>query len=394
MKVLLISSNSSGRGGGEKYLVFMTMGLQRLGHDVVVLLSTAKYMDNWEQELIAAGAEVRRRPLRALPERRLRFLQSALDFRQQRQIAEFCRETTPDVILVNQQYDEDALDYVSGAMLSKVERTAMIMHLPMTRDKDRRPWGRLRGWFMRRWYRRHAPFLLFSSVDSQREFFDYYKLDLPSAVVMSGVPLNDAETRADERLARLQDPWIEQAVAAEGRLPIIGVACQFVPQKNLAALTDAWLTVNAGSPSCRLLLIGDGPERRMVENRLAGAPRHMWHITGWGDKYADYLRCLDLFVMPSRFESTPLALVEALAAGIPALISRFNGSTELLQNVEYVSIWDESRETLASAIADKLERLSDDKARGLEGCTAYRRLCSPEAMAGRFLEAFSTFRIQ
>lgn len=391
MKILLISSNSSPRGGGEKYLVFMAAGLRQNGCQVEALLSAADYMDGWARELTAAGATVHRLPLTALRDRKLRFVQSMLAFSQQRQIAGFCREIKPDYILVNQQYDEDSLDYIRGAQLAGTAMVASILHLPMTRAKNARPLGRLRGWLMRWWYSRYAPLMLFSTIDSRHEFFDYYRLSLPSDVLLSGVPLDRKLPEMSEVRRRLSDPWIDAAFAAPARLPVIGVACQFVPQKNLPVLAAAFVRCNAETPRCRLLLIGDGPERPRLESILKGVPPELYHITGWGDKYADYLYCLDLFVMPSCFESTPLALVESVGHGTPALIARFNGSTELIAAAKYVSVWegkDDDIVSLAAAIGQKLDRLEQDRQTGEEQRGEYCDYFSPSQMAGRLLTLF------
>ena len=44
LKVLLISSNSSSRGGGERYLVYLARGLRQKGLDVEILLSSSNNM--------------------------------------------------------------------------------------------------------------------------------------------------------------------------------------------------------------------------------------------------------------------------------------------------------------------------------------------------------------
>ncbi len=390
MKVLLISSNSSPRGGGEKYLVFMASGLLARGCSVDVLLSDANYMDGWAADLCKCGASVHRLGLVGLRDRKLRFLQSMFAFGQQRKIAAFCRELAPDYILVNQQYDEDSLDYIRGAELAGIAPVASILHLPMTRFKEQRPFGRVRGILLRHWYRKFAPLMLFSSVDSRKEFFDYYRLNFPCEVLLSGVPLNPELPAISKVRARLADTWIDAAAADSAKLPIIGIACQFVPQKNLNTLVEAWkLSNRGGKPLSRLLLIGDGPERPALEERLREVPEALYHITGWGEKYADYLHCLDLFVMPSCYESTPLALVESVGHGTPALIARFNGSTELCAAAKYVSVWDGEQndaDDLARAIRSKLTRLDADRQLGDENRAKYCRFFSPEEMAERFLE--------
>ncbi len=89
-------------------------------------------MDAWESELCDAGAVVRRERLIGLRDRPFRFLQSATDFRQQQRISDLCREICPTAILVNQQYDEDGLDYVAGALKADVAPVAGTLHMPMT----------------------------------------------------------------------------------------------------------------------------------------------------------------------------------------------------------------------------------------------------------------------
>ena len=145
MHRLLISSNSSGRGGGERYLVFLTKGLHEKGCEVHALLSDVDYMDGWAKSLNEEGAVVHRHPLKSLSQRPLRFFQSTRDSIQIETVSAFCRRIAPDAILVNQQYDEDGLDYLMGALKAEVAPVAGVMHMPMTGTKDNRPFGRLRG---------------------------------------------------------------------------------------------------------------------------------------------------------------------------------------------------------------------------------------------------------
>ena len=119
-RLLLISSNSSGRGGGERYLVYLAQGLRLLNCEVHVLLSTATYMDDWAKKLTLEGAEVHRRNLLGLCSRPLRFVQSITDKKQHSKIAEVCKAVAPDAIIANQQYDEDGLDYLMGALMANM----------------------------------------------------------------------------------------------------------------------------------------------------------------------------------------------------------------------------------------------------------------------------------
>ena len=121
-RFLLISSNSSGRGGGERYLVYLSMGLRDLGYDVHVLLSQSTYMDGWADKFQNEGVAVHRKNLKGLRERPFRFIQAIFDKSQIDAVAALCYELKPNAILVNQQYDEDGLDYLKGALNSNVAR--------------------------------------------------------------------------------------------------------------------------------------------------------------------------------------------------------------------------------------------------------------------------------
>ncbi len=386
-RVLLISSNSSARGGGERYLVFLSEGLKSLGVDVHVLLSNSDYMNGWEEDLRSVGATVHRCELKGLSSRPLRFLQSIADKRQRERISSICREIQPAAILVNQQYDEDGLDYVMGALQSCQCPVSGVIHMPMTACKNSRPFGWLRGVAMRSWYRKNPYHLVFSSIGGQSEFLDYYKLNLKTSIVPSGVPLCKTRIDRGETLERLKDEWITASMdKSASRLPVIGVACQFVAQKNLSLLIDGWLSaMNAGTPT-RLLLIGDGPERKQIEGRLANVDRSLWHITGWTDKYSDYLTHLDLFVMTSHYEGLPLTLIEIAGMGISAIVAPFNGAKEVSDRAPWVeTIAEMDALVLGRRIVSKVNQLKQGKVVSQEERDEFIDYFSPTRMAQDFL---------
>ena len=379
-KILLISSNSSARGGGERYLVFMAMGLQCQSCEVHVLLADAEFMDGWAKELEGIGAHVHRLPLDYLGNRRFRFVQSMLDFSQHEKIAAFCRRLHPAAILCNQQYDEDGMDYIQGALKAGICPVAGIIHMPMTANKNQRPLGWLRGIAMRRWYNKHQYRIIFSSTGGEQEFLGYYKLSVHTEVLPSGIPLTRERSSRRASIIALNDPWLRDGTTGlMPGIPTIGAVCQFVPQKNLHLLIDAWQWAATTGALSRLLLIGDGPQRQEIEARLASTDKDFWHITGWGEKYTDYMAQLDIFLMPSLFEGLPLAFVEAVAMGIPSIVSNFNGATDVAAQSGWVEIVNPlGAESLGRAIA-----------RAVRNAPA----AIPEADRQRFIEYFSPARM-
>lgn len=370
-RLLLISSNSSGRGGGERYLVYLTQGLRLLGCEVHVLLSTVDYMDTWAKALDAEGAQVHRRALLGLRVRPLRFIQSIADKKQQQKVAEVCKEVRPDAILVNQQYDEDGLDYLTGALMADIAPVAGTMHMPMTANKNKRPFGKLRGKLLHRWYGQHPYHLIFVSKGSKAEFRDYYNLPASISLVHYGCPFSEV-SGIEPDLAKF----------CVSTLPTIGFIGQFVSQKNLQLLVKGWLWMRKQGIETRLLLVGDGQERNLIEKHLSAAPPETWHITGWQNHPEKYLSAIDVYAMTSHFEGLPLALLEAAGRGLPAVVTNFNGASDVAEHTPWVKVVAHpDPKFVGKALVDGIANLSNLKQQAQEGQERFRRYFSTERMA-------------
>lgn len=377
-KILLISSNSSAYGGGERYLVYLSQGLKTLGHEVHALLSDVDFMNVWAKELEALGVTVHRQHLRGLVHRPLRFVQAILDDKQIKTIANVCRKIRPDAILVNQQYDEDGLDYIAGSLRSQVAVVGGIIHMPMTKNKNRRPLGSLRGKLLTHWYARHPYNLLLVSEGAQQEFEQYYPYPRPTIVVNHGVPFDDT--------TQFETPLLQ---GFSLQRPVVGFVGKLVPQKNLDLLLKGWLEANRLGSSCQLLIVGDGPLRPDLETWLhqhgvAGD----CNITGWQTQPQQFFPLIDLLVMTSHFEGFPLSLIEAAGHGVPALVTNFNGATDISKRAAWVKIVPEqTSECLGSMISSTIPELPYLKALAQTEKSNFRTCFSLERMASDTLAA-------
>lgn len=102
-------------------------------------------------------------------------------------------------------------------------------------------------------------------------------------------------------------------------------------QKGLDILLDAAAQVPAGDWT--LLIAGVGPleddlKRQAAELGLGDRVRWL----GWCDDSVAALAAADLFVLPSRYEGQPIALLEAMAAGVPVLATAVAGTPEALDD--------------------------------------------------------------
>lgn len=128
---------------------------------------------------------------------------------------------------------------------------------------------------------------------------------------------------------------------------VIGSVGRFSAEKNLARLVRAFAA--AGIANARLVLVGDGPDRP------AGGVGVIF--TGPVADPAAHYGVFDLFAMSSDTEQMPIALLEAMASGLPALCTDVGDSTAILDArgaPEIVDRLDEAGYTAA------LRRLAED----------------------------------
>ena len=143
-------------------------------------------------------------------------------------------------------------------------------------------------------------------------------------VVPNGSRLRTTREGKHEARRRFQIPVSEFMILAVGRLH---------PQKNHAILLRALATL----PNLHLTLAGDG-ELRLELERLDADLGILSRVRFLGSIPSELMPALfkaaDVFAMPSRFEGQSIALIEALAAGLPIVSSRIPSQVEVLTDSE------------------------------------------------------------
>ena len=173
--------------------------------------------------------------------------------------------------------------------------------------------------------------------------------------------------------------------ASPGPLRLVN-AGRFTAVKNQAALIEAVALLVAEGVDVRLTLFGDGPlrpdyEALVARRGLQDRVELPGHVRGWAGRPAD------LFVLASRHEGLCIVLLEALAAGLPAIAPRVGGVADYGEEAQVLEAADAEPATLAQAI----RRLAQDPARreaqSAAGRAMIRRRFSPDAVR----EAYATF---
>jgi colanic acid/amylovoran biosynthesis glycosyltransferase len=143
-------------------------------------------------------------------------------------------------------------------------------------------------------------------------------------------------------------------------------------KKGHVHLIDALALLAEGHPSIELDLVGDGPERDRIERRARErgvAERVRLHGARSSEDVRAALARARLFALPSvrlrsgRMEGIPVALMEAMASGVPVVASRLSGVPELVEDgVTGLLVTPGEPSALAAAMA----RILDDDALAAE----------------------------
>jgi glycosyltransferase involved in cell wall biosynthesis len=131
---------------------------------------------------------------------------------------------------------------------------------------------------------------------------------------------------------------LERFARPRGRLfdgaPVIGAVGRFSAEKGHRYLIQAMSAVHRALPQARLVLVGYGDLEGELRGRAAGLGLD-GAVTFAGERdSAEVLGSFDLFVQPSLYESQGLALLEAMAAGVPAIASDVGGIGDVVRNEE------------------------------------------------------------
>jgi glycosyltransferase involved in cell wall biosynthesis len=98
-------------------------------------------------------------------------------------------------------------------------------------------------------------------------------------------------------------------------------------QKGQDRLVRAWVST---SPRAQLVFVGDGPDRKQVERLVPARLKHSVVFAGDTSDIETYLCAADVVIQPSRWEGLSLAVIEALACGVPVVATDVAGMRETL----------------------------------------------------------------
>jgi glycogen synthase len=170
---------------------------------------------------------------------------------------------------------------------------------------------------------RHADFVLAVSAERVQHYRAAFGVDSAKiGALVSGISIAD-EPEAE---ARTDQPNTGVTILYIGRVEL---------RKGCDILFEALKSVHQQHPWVRAVFVGpiaDNMQRSFADFLNETTPWVRYQGVVPQQQVVDYLRQGDMIVLPSRFESLPRVLIEALAAGVPQIASSANGIPEIVED--------------------------------------------------------------
>ena len=267
---------------------------------------------------------------------------------------------------------------VWGTVLGRLSGVPVVVAHEHTWSFRGRP---LRRFLDRELVARWADVFVAVSAEDRRKMIEVEGVD-PAKIrlIPNGIPSPANGAVADVRAE----------LGIEPGAPVLGVVCELRAQKALEVLFEAAALLLPEFPGLKVLVAGDGPERARLEEaaRRLGVGDTVLFLGIRRDVPA-VLAAVDVAVLSSDYEGSPLSVMEYMAAAKPVVSTRVGGVPELLaEDVHGLLVQPRDPEALAEAVARLLRDPALAKRLGAEGRQRQQREFSLEAMVHRIEDLY------
>jgi L-malate glycosyltransferase len=365
---------SLGMGGAERLIAMLAINSDRKRFEIIPC--ALRESGPLEQELKAAGVDYR---ILGIPRRSI--LTGPLFIADLRRtlaaLARILKELSIDIL--HTHLTESTLIGILAARQAGVPRVCTTVHsVTITSQRGR--------FSPRAWLLRIAVNKMFSRADRIVAVSEgvaartRLQINVPCERIITipnGIEGDRFAFQCDKAMQRrkLGLPNDRQVAVAIGRL---------TPEKGYPYLLSALTSI---PPHQRplTLVVGYGPDRAELESSvLASGLEKDVKFLGLRRDVPELLAAADLFVLPSLWEGLPLVLLEAMAAGLPAIVTAVGGNTEVVQDgISGTVIPPGDAQALTTAVCSLL---SDPFMRDRLGRAARQRFETSFSMQ-RFVEA-------
>lgn len=171
---------------------------------------------------------------------------------------------------------------------------------------------------------------------------------------------------------------------------VMGTVARLDPVKNQAMMLEAFSRFHQQCPDSWLLMVGDGPDRAMLE-RLASdlgiGSRTLF--TGFINEPVNHLSLMDVFLLSSHTEGTSMTLLEAMSLGIPSIVTEVGGNPEIIGNRKNgLLVLPDAPESLCDAMVELYDDVALRKRLESGALEVFESRFSAQAMVSSYMNVY------
>ncbi len=200
--------------------------------------------------------------------------------------------------------------------------------------------------------------------------------------------INGVNTELFTRREKSGEILAEFGIAPDA--PVVGAVGRMRKVKNHAGLIRAFALVRAEIPAAALVIVGDGPRRGELEElaRAEGVEEAVVFAGLRGDM-PEILNIFDVNALPSFSEGTSVSLLEAMATGLPSVVSNVGGNPSLIEHETHgLLVPPDDDDALATALTRTLRDAELRKRLGKKAAEKVRARFSQAAMVASYLDLY------
>lgn len=302
MKILFLTTHLN-TGGITRYLLTLSRGLVKSGHEVFIASSSGDAAKDFETQ----GAHLLTLDIRT---------KSMVDSRVYAALAplqKYVLENNIDVI-----HAQTRVTQVMGWFLKR---------------KTHRPFiATCHGFFRPRWLRKLFPCWGDYTIAISEQVREHLKNDFHIPETRISLIHNGVDAREFSPVSSQEKSRRRKELGLEESQQIIGIVARLSDVKGQDILIRAFKKVHEQKPHARLLIVGQGK----LEFELKALTKELEleaHVKFYQDlnKTAYFLSVFDVFANPSRQEGLGISVMEAQACGVPVVASRVGGIPSLIE---------------------------------------------------------------
>jgi glycosyltransferase involved in cell wall biosynthesis len=278
------------------------------------------------------------------------------DFSVPFKLAAFCRKKNIDII-----HSMGWATYVEGLVASKLFRKAKFIFSFRGKTMEDMVHIPKRRIYAQKFLSFLCDALLTNSEMSRKEYAADIGIKKEKLkVIYNGVDINQFSGPDGAKLNQKRN-----RLGIQDNDIVIGSIARLDPVKNAASLVNAFSMLDEKLlAQCKLLLVGDGPDRNKIE-QLTNALKIKNNVilAGMRQDIPDCLKMMQIYVQPSIFENIPNSILEAMASGLPVIATHVGGVCEVVSHQKtglLVSLTDQKEWVKAMSQLIKNEKIRLD----------------------------------